>query len=650
MGYAQQLPSDDDVHRMSIRAGETPPPDDPDEQVFAQEQGEHLMLAEEALQAGQFKRSIFHLGLVLADDPVSAEALALLDQWIEAAGPHALEYVPLDDPAYFPTLLAAQQMMRMGNTPDHRMEVIPVVGNYYHAKAAVHAYILVAQGRAKEGAALLVQLLQVKPEIPSVLWIEHWQGQPGLEEGLEPDKVAMIGAGVLKRCPGTYLFSEHTRMEAVRYLPLLGITHKAYPQHEAVASLYAGLLRKVGQFEESLAVAQTLSPSYFNLVPLAMAEEALGNLDASIAAYQRALTFDPQDVAVRNDLGKLHLVQGKLPEALALYEESTRLDPSDPYQQAFAYVAYLKALLEPENPQWQSQLQDLARRQSKAHFLNYVLHAPFLGRLPYATEALLNVLRNVEEKYEGQRIDGHLQVANTVLESPSARLAFGRVLASFGATYSMTVDRAAQPDTRQPLRPVEYQLWRYEGMDPSPNVPPPDAEVAARIAALAQTPYNLEVWHGPARRLGQELGPGALNDLLGVMVHPPAAPAGWKEYDWLWAVQLASALTIAFVDSGWEGSRRKAALTSLAYGPMDWSGAAAIVALAVLARQETRLNIEFDRLCLDLWSLAPDDGDWALERAIVYSLIYVEEYSEAAAEKINAYFARLQREREQSRE
>ncbi len=646
MGQANH-PMHDDVHRMSIRASETPPPEDPDEHVFAQEPGSRVELARQALRAGELKRAVFHLGLALADDPVSAEALALLEQWMAAAGRRALDYVPLDDPAYFPTLQAARELMRRGNTPDHRMEVTPIVGAYYHARVAVHASILVAQGKAKEGAALLVQLLQVKPEIPYVLWIERWQGQPGLEEGLEPDQVAYIGAGVLKRYPGTYLFSDAAREGAARYVPLLRITHQAYPQHEAVASLYAGLLRKVGQFEESLAVARTLKPSYFNLVPLAMAEETLGNLDASIAAYQRALTFDPQDVAVRNDMGKLHLIQGKLPEALAFYEESTRLDPSDPFQQAFAFVAYLKALLEPENPRWQGQLQELARRQSKAHFLNYVLHAPFTGRLPFATEALINVLRDLEERYAGQQIGGQLQVANTMLESPSARLAFGRALARLGATYSMTVQSVPQPDTRQPLRPVEYQLWRYEGMDPAPNVPPPDAEVAARIAALAQTPYSLDVWHAPARALGRELGPGALEDLLGVMVHPPAAPDGWKEYDWLWAVQLASTLTIAYVDTGWDGSRRKAALTSLAYGPMDWSGAAAIVAMAVLARQDMRLNIEFDRLCLDLWSLAPDDGDWALERAIVYSLIYVEDYSEAAAQKIDAYFARLQREREQ---
>lgn len=46
--------------------------------------------------------------------------------------------------------------MSMGNTPTHRMEVTPVVGKNYHAKVAVHAYILASQGSMKEAVALAI--------------------------------------------------------------------------------------------------------------------------------------------------------------------------------------------------------------------------------------------------------------------------------------------------------------------------------------------------------------------------------------------------------------------------------------------------------------------------------------------------------------
>jgi hypothetical protein len=192
---------------------------------------------------------------------------------------------------------------------------------------------------------------------------------------------------------------------------------------------------------------------------------------------------------------------------------------------------------------------------------------------------------------------------------------------------------------------VEYQIWRYENMDPIPAVPPPDPSVAESIAELAQVPYALERWYALARPLGQRLGPHSLMSLLGVMVHPPVVPAGWEAWDWLVAVQIASALTIASLETGWEGSRRKAALTSLIYGPLDWSGAAALIAMAVLAHQDMHICIEFDRLCLDIWRFGRGSAEWPLEQAMVFGLIFLNMYSQEAQKHIDDYFEEM-RERE----
>src|SRR6185312_11649588 len=132
-GLAKQG-QDDGVHRMAIRASGPQPPEDPDEQRYEKEQGEHAEIAQSALQARDFKRSIYHLGLALASDPGRAEWLALLDQWIAAVGSEALDFVPLNDEQYFTTLLICQELMQKRNTPAHRMEVTPLVGKNYHAK------------------------------------------------------------------------------------------------------------------------------------------------------------------------------------------------------------------------------------------------------------------------------------------------------------------------------------------------------------------------------------------------------------------------------------------------------------------------------------------------------------------------------------
>jgi len=651
-------PDDDGVHRMAIRAGgEQKPLDDSDERAYGQDQGEHAEIARKALQQKDFKRSIYHLGLALADDPIRDEWLALLAQWIATVGSRALNLVPLNDEHYFATLHASQLLMKRGNTPTHRTEVTPIVGKNYHAKVAIHAYILASQGHVKEAIALIVQLTQVKPEIAYQLWLPLWQDQPGFADALPPEQIVALAIHLMRRYPGTYVFSERAYREIGCFLPVLRTAYTTYKHRStdapflSLAFVYAMALRKIGSFEEAAHIARALpAVSYQTHVALAMAEDALGNTDASIAAYQQALTFQSADTAVRNDLGTLFLAQGKLSEALAYYEKSAQLDPSDSYQQAFAHIAYIKYLQESSEDAYR-QLETLARHQSTASHLFSLLHTSFIGKLPDASESLINLMRTLKARSAAGELrlktDAPLKVKISLLEAPGARLASKLMLENKGIAVEFVVAEVLSPDPRQPLRPVEYQLWHYEGMDPFPSVPPPDPAIAECIAALAQTPYALERWKAPAQALGQRLGQDALTSLLGVMVHPPTKPADWDEWDWIFALQLASTLTIAFLDTGWEGSLRKTVLTSLIYGPMDWSGAAALITMAVLAHQDKRITIEFDRICCDLWHFGPGSAEWPLEHAMVAGLRFVNSYSDEARKHINDYFARMREEQEQ---
>ena len=548
----QQQPQheDDGVHRMAMRAGNQMLPDDPDEAMYAGDQGEHADIARNALQTGDFMRAIYHLGLALARDPMCDEWLALLDQWIAAVGLQALDLVPLYDEQYFATLQASQQLMSKGNTPTHRMEVIPIVSKNYHARVAVHAYILASQKRTKEAIALLLRLSQVKPDIPYVLWLLRWRDQPEFVDAFEPEKVVSVAAQLVKKHSGTYMFSAQARTEISRYLPLLHDAYTALSSEQTsqsflpMAVMYSLALRKAGLFEEAAHVARALPvTSYHAQIALAMAENVLGNLDASVVAYQRALTILPDNVSARNDLGALFLSQGKLAESLACYEESVRLDPSDPCRDAFAYIAYLRYLQASpsEFKVWLERLETLVHSSGEAarRFL-YFLEAPYIGVLPYAGEALINLMRGFTAE-SGTAKDklkpgGKFDIGLSSLEAPSARLAVSRLLEAQGVSYKFGIADVLSSDPRQPLRPVEYQIWRYEEadpMEPAPAVPPPDPAVAEGIAAIAQIPYALDRWHVPARALGPRLGLSALQSLLGVMVHPPTTPPGWDEWDWI---------------------------------------------------------------------------------------------------------------------
>src|SRR5579875_1298485 len=466
------------------------------------------------------------------------------------------------------------------------------------------------------------------------------------------EKIGTFIAQIMKKYPGTYVFSERGRAEISSYLPLLRETYTKLakqptnPQFLPMAFLYATALRKTGAFEEAAQITRSLPlTSYETLIAFALAEEALGNSEACIAAYREAITLKPLNVAARNDLGKRLLMQGKLAEALVLYEESMQLAPDDPYQDAEANIAYLKYLLEPSPKVWLEKLKTLAHYQEEAHKLLSFIQAPYIGELPNAGEAMINVMRKMIQDRKAKSPTGEvtfkkgsISLGTSSLEAPSAGLAIKLLLEPKEVSFTLQAAGTLSPDPRQPLRPVEYLLWRYEDMTPIPAVPPPDPAIAEHIAVLAQTPYALDRWHWPARELGESLGPSALISLLGVMVHPPTPPEGWETWDWLYAVQIASALTIAFIDKGWVGSRRKAALTSLIYGPMDWSGAAALIAMAVLARQDMRIHIEFDTICCDLWNFGRGSAEWPHEYAMVFGLHFVGGYSDEAKMHIKDFF------------
>ncbi|HEY1015645.1 MAG TPA: hypothetical protein VGE07_23245, partial [Herpetosiphonaceae bacterium] len=96
--------------------------------------------------------------------------------------------------------------------------------------------------------------------------------------------------------------------------------------------------------------------------------------------------------------------------------------------------------------------------------------------------------------------------------------------------------------------------------------------------------------------------------LLAVMTHPPQRPADMPIWVWIQRVQWAAAFILAWIDEGWDGSLRKRALVSLAYGPLDWSIGAAVAALGQIARNEPLLAPAIAEIYQQLLTHAPRQG------------------------------------------
>lgn len=217
----------------------------------------------------------------------------------------------------------------------------------------------------------------------------------------------------------------------------------------------------------------------------------------------------------------------------------------------------------------------------------------WLGGIPVATEAIVDVMLQFLQQYpEGS--DSPIQLAPSTIEPPSALLAFHSVFprAEF---HPQAVE---QPDIRVPLYPGEgMAVWRYEGLLPRPAVAPPSPQGAARVQALA-----VPVWpHIPAiHQRARELSDVPLDDLLGVLVHPPAQPdtrpgePGGPPDAWLRSVQVMACLGITWhqVDQPWRGSDRARVLSELCLGPEDWVTEAALFAMVAAAWMDPELRAD----------------------------------------------------------
>lgn len=235
---------------------------------------------------------------------------------------------------------------------------------------------------------------------------------------------------------------------------------------------------------------------------------------------------------------------------------------------------------------------------------------PWLGEIPAATEATVSALLEFLARYPTGS-DSPIQLVLSTIEPPSARLAFTSVFprAEF---HPQAVEG---PDIRERVYPGEgIAVWRYEGMLPRPAVAPPSAEAAARVRALA-----VRAWpHIPAvHQRARDLADVPLDDLLGVLVHPPAPPdertgepRRWRPDVWVRAVQVMACLGIAWhrVDQPWRGSDRSRVLVELCLGPEDWVSEAAAFAMVASAWADPELRRDVGATLGFRWMRADQAG------------------------------------------
>ncbi|MEO3817824.1 tetratricopeptide repeat protein [Plantactinospora sp. B24E8] len=496
--------------------------------------------------------------------------------------------------AYAPTMPEVHEALaQLAARADGGVDLFPLDQHPFIGTVVARAHLLAAAGRPGDGLELLAA---ATGHAPSTDWAGvPWVAAPELVEHLDPDRIARVLMQVCAGIPDPV--PEQDREPLWPYLRLARHAVAAHPRHGLLLGAASALARRVGAV--TLAVdwatqgAREL-PSKLSEVWLGYAYRSAGRTAEALAALRRAVDHDPGDLSVYADIAGTLADHDRLDEALDWVDRALARDPTFDCAVHTGHrlryrrdgdLAHLVALADfardhPDDSHEHSDLAECCHGES------------WLGRIPPATEAVVAVLRQV---LAADDVEAGGELRMTAPEPPSAV----RALLATIPDVTVTVDQVPEPDLRQPRRPVSRQLWRYDNITPVPAVPAPSESAVERIRHLAHP-----AWPHPPAAYDAAVGLATLelDDLLGLLAHPPTTPPtelgrALAEHDptlWHRSVQVWACLGLLHhrTDEPWAESTRRRVLLDLVWGVEDWVTEAALFALVTAAWVDPSVRTE----------------------------------------------------------
>nr|WP_204342446.1 tetratricopeptide repeat protein [Micromonospora terminaliae] len=461
------------------------------------------------------------------------------------------------------------------------LDLFPLGHHAFVGAVVARAHLLAAAGRPAEGLDLLAAATGYAP---GAQWAAvPWVTAPDLPERLDPERTARILMQVCAAAPDPV--PRRLREPLRPYLALARNAVTVHPAHPLLLGAASALARRLGEVALAVTWASRgvrAQRTKLGEVWLGYAYRSAGRTRDALAALERAVALDPDDLAVYADIAGTLADNGRLDEALGWIDRALAKDPTFDCAVHTAHrlrfqrdgdVAHLVALADfvrdhPDDTHEHGDLAECCRGR------------PWLGQVTPAGGPVLDALR------QALAADAPVAVRLDGLEPPSAM----RTVAAAAPGLAVEVTAVADPDPREPRRATTRQLWRYDGTVAAPTLPTPSPEAADRIRQLAQP-----AWPHPPAAYDAAVGLATLDlaDLLGLLVHPPAAPAtalgrvlaGQDPSLWVRCVQVWACLGLLHhrTDEPWAESTRRRVLLELLWGVEDWITEAALFALVTAA-------------------------------------------------------------------
>ena len=588
--------------------------------------GDDLTIAARAFKDGDTKHAMHHLSGAIADNPEDSRPLTLLDEII-AQTRDPLSLAPVDPKGAYIGMVAARA---------HILQ---------HTKNYSEAFQMFLQ---------MEQLASREMNVSFLPWAFRWLKNPDSLKALEPDRLLNLLGVILKRFPQDPMPPATCAVLA----PMLEIMEEARRLHPSQALWLATgsmLLRRMNHSDRALEwVEQSIrcGGGYNACVAKAGIFRRKGDADNAVAAFREALTHQDEP-KVQLDIGDIYFEHKRMGEAAAAYQTALDTNPQDPW--ALPSFYFVKHQLEPASG-WDAKLRQYSHTHpgnDRARFLarGDKPYEKYVDYLPEPQEATINVLRQILEKSKGKLGGGSVKMKLSHIEAPSAFLAFDLQMAALGAGIKLNLEigQIPTPDPRQTRGDKRYQAWNFprglfgfKGTAAEKAQKPPPLKVQHVLADVAAQPYARELWLERCAEIGRKAGADQALDLIAAMTFPPPLPSGEAAWLWLQRVQVAAALSLAFVDSGWKDSLRRKALVALFHGPVDWTVSAAILALTEIALSEERARDEVKTLFIAQFDFIPKGGFCTYQDALVCNLLRLPNLSSQERQHFTRYREQLE--------
>ncbi|MFF2612174.1 hypothetical protein [Kitasatospora sp. NPDC058046] len=499
---------------------------------------------------------------------------------------------------------ALAELCAAAGGPAAARELFPLDGRVYLGTAVCRAHVEAAAGDWNAAVGLLASAIQAEPARPwaHAAWLAR-EDLPGL---VDPDAVAQAVARATGALPDP-LPAEPA--EAVRpFHDFVQAVLDRHGDHVLLLAMASGLTRRLGDTARAVELADRAhrsAPGYLPAVMLGNALRSAGRPEQALAVWEAELERVAPDLDDSNsylavDVAELYGALGRPAEGLPWLDRVLAAVPDHPKAGPARYglrhaldgdPAHLLALADhhrahPEHGYAQELLERLSHRE------------PWLGLVSGATEATVNVLHQVLAAADTSR-DTEIECTASTVEPPSSVLAVRLALLRSTVRYQAV----GEPDPRLPLTEPTTRIWAWDGTDPRPAVDPPAPQSAELVRATAEIfwPTVPAAYDHAVRLAGLPL-----DDLLGVLVHPPVpreddlgrALLAHQPELWVRAVQVFACLGIAHhrADQPWEGSERRRVLRDLLLGPEDWVVEAAGFALVAIGWTQPRTRADIAEL------------------------------------------------------